>query len=189
MAGLVPRPDKSTPIVDADQKSVLQSWFDFFGYVESQIKAAITSSRIVGTTTNDSAAAGIVGEYNSATLAVASAITLANNTPADITSVSLAPGDYDVWGVVLYVPGGATVTTQILGWISTTSATFPGNDSGQVSGPGLGGGLTGGSSSFVDIVPTRISLAVTTTVYLSTRVTFTSTAPTAAGTIKWRRRR
>jgi hypothetical protein len=184
-----PKPDKSTPILEADAKSCAQAWFDFFGYIDTQIKAlltaAIASSRITGTTTNDSAAAGIVGEYGEATLVVASAITLANNIPANITSISLLPGDYDVWGVVLYVPGGSTVTTQALGYIHTVSNTFPGNDSGQVGG--IGG--TGGSSSFLPVPQTRISLAVTTTVYLGSRVNFTSTAPVASGTIKWRRRR
>ena len=38
---------------------------------------------------------------------VTSAVTLASGVVANITSVSLAAGDYDVWGVVLYVPGGA----------------------------------------------------------------------------------
>lgn len=150
---------------------------------------AITTPDIIGTATNNNANAGSVGQYNEATLVVASQITLANNTPANITSDTLAAGDYDVWGVFGYVPGGSTVTTQVLGWISTTSATFPGNDSGQVSGIGLGAGLTGGSSSFINVVPTRVSLSAPTAVYLSTRALFTSTAPTAFGTLKWRRRR
>jgi hypothetical protein len=31
-----PRPDKSTPLLEPDGKTVSQAWFDFFGYLDSR---------------------------------------------------------------------------------------------------------------------------------------------------------
>lgn len=38
MAAIFPRPDKFSPLTEVDGKSAAQSWFDFWGYLESQIK-------------------------------------------------------------------------------------------------------------------------------------------------------
>ena len=40
----VPKPDKSTPLLEADPKSCAQSWFDFFGYIDAQIKSLVASA-------------------------------------------------------------------------------------------------------------------------------------------------
>jgi hypothetical protein len=32
----VPRPDKSTPVLEADGKTMSQAWFDFLGYLEAR---------------------------------------------------------------------------------------------------------------------------------------------------------
>jgi len=32
----VPRPDKSTPLLEDDGRSINQAWFDFFGYLEAR---------------------------------------------------------------------------------------------------------------------------------------------------------
>lgn len=37
----IPKPDKNTPLLEADPKSCGQAWFDFFGYVDAQIKSLI----------------------------------------------------------------------------------------------------------------------------------------------------
>jgi len=39
----IPKPDKNTPLLEADPKSCGQAWFDFFGYVDAQIKSFIAS--------------------------------------------------------------------------------------------------------------------------------------------------
>lgn len=38
MAFRAPRPDKSTPVLEADGKSINQAWFDYFGYLDSQVQ-------------------------------------------------------------------------------------------------------------------------------------------------------
>ncbi len=39
MPAIFPRPDKSSPLTEPDGRSALQSWFDFWGYLESQVKS------------------------------------------------------------------------------------------------------------------------------------------------------
>ena len=109
-----------------------------------------------GTTTNDSASAGQVGETIVSTASGISLTTAASNG----TSISLTAGD---WDVAIYASGaGASATcTAIRIGISETSATFgtQGLDwvyafADPVNGP------TGGSLPL-----RRISLASTTTIY------------------------
>ncbi|WP_142249699.1 hypothetical protein [Bradyrhizobium sp. UNPF46] len=69
---------------------------------------------VQGSNTNDSAASGYVGEYGSATTSVSPGVSFGTtNTPVNLVSVSLAPGDYDVWGNAVYVPGGSSSTSGI----------------------------------------------------------------------------
>ena len=79
------------------------------------------SGGIVGDTTGGSAAAGIVGEYVSATVSVGSAVSLSNNVTANVTSMSLSAGDWDVGGLVAFSAGAGTATTGVSAAISTTS--------------------------------------------------------------------
>ena len=95
----------------------------------------------------------------------------------------------DVWGIVVFQFNGATVTSQVAGYINQTANTFPSNDSGSIGALAFGAGKTGGSSDFVATPSVRQSLSGTTTVRLGARAVFTTNTATAAGTIKWRRRR
>lgn len=138
-----------------------------------------------GTTTNDNAAAGQGGEYLTATLASGSAITLTNNVVANVTSISLTPGDWDVTGIANLAAIG-TASSVAFG-ITATSATLPtpgGMGYFQLT-------LTGSPLSTVTIPMgmTRFSLAVTTTVYLVAVAGFTTGTTTSFGTIRARRMR
>ena len=94
----IPKPDKSTPIVDTDQRSVLQSWFDFFGYLESQAKSFAAS--IV------SLAASIAG-YEAAWTVYNPAVTASSGT---FTSVS-ATGSFLTIGKLVHYTCTITITT------------------------------------------------------------------------------
>jgi len=64
-----------------------------------------------GTTTNNNAAAGMVGEYvSSRDTSGASVIT--SNTFQDILSITLTAGDWDVSSILAFNTGGATVTAE-----------------------------------------------------------------------------
>lgn len=137
-----------------------------------------------GTATNDSAAAGDVGELLTATAAPA-AVALTTATQANVTSVSLTAGDWEVSGEVNYTPAGTTSITVIGQGVSTTSATLGAQDT--YSQDAFAANVPG-AIVITKIAPTiRISLAATTTVYLVARATFTVAALSAGGTIRARR--
>ena len=144
-----------------------------------------------GTGTNDNAAPGIVGESVVSTVAVGSAVGLSNNTPVNITSITLTAGDWDVAGVIDFVLSGVTATLFQAG-ISVTSAALPSQPGGSGLGPdaSIANPLlsTVLSSSFDQSVgPVRLSIAATTTVYLVAQSSFSAGTLTGYGTLRARR--
>lgn len=160
--------------------------------VTSTTAATITgqgyaSSLNYGTTINDNAAAGHLGEFQSSVVLVGSAIALTTATPANVTSLSLTAGDWDVDGEVWYSQGGTTVATQSNAAIHTTSATLP-------TVPAVGTALNRhsgteatGIGAILSVGLVRISIADTTTVYLVAQSTFTISINAAYGKLRARR--
>lgn len=146
---------------------------------------------ITGTTTNDNAATGKVGEYVSSTVAAASRVGLTSATTANVTSISLTAGDWDVCGDVLITADGAFniagAGTPAYAAIATTSATLPGFDVGRQAAilP-----LAGNGYDYHIVTPlARISIASTTTVYLVANATHNASSSEvgASGTLRARR--
>ena len=141
-----------------------------------------------GATSNDSASAGFVGEYIESSIAAGSKVALTTGTAANVTSISLTAGDWDAWAVVQYDGGATTTVTAIHTAISTTSATL---DFTQ----GRYAVLYGGGAAMVPylptvpLVPTRFSIASSTTVYLVTTAIFGTSTLGAYGRLMARRRR
>lgn len=145
------------------------------------VKTFSTQLIAKGTATNDNAASGYIGEYISSTVSVGSAVGLTNIAPANITSISLTAGDWDVSGVICYT-GSGTSTVQI-GWISTTSATVPTLPNGGAIGYYVGNNIS------IPVGTTRLSLSGAATVYLSTDVQFSGGTVSTYGFIGARRMR
>jgi len=144
-----------------------------------------TTGGIIGTTTNDNAAAGKVGEFVSSVIADASAVSISSATNTNLTTISLTAGDWDVWGNVNF--GTVTVGSSFMAaWISSTSAALPDNSlfSGLNSATG-----TIGSQSGITAPLVRFSLAGTTTIYISARINLTGGTANMCGGIYARRRR
>jgi hypothetical protein len=144
---------------------------------------AITPSStngIVGTTTNDSANAGSIGEFVTAT---ASAVSLTSNTPANITSISLTAGDWDVTGNVQFNAAASTVIQSALASAGVTSATLNASPDRAVIES------TQATSNPVSLIAPvqRISISSTTTVFLVGDCNFTVSTATADGRIRARR--
>jgi hypothetical protein len=139
-----------------------------------------------GVTNGSNAAAGQVGEYISSTVLVGSAVALTSSTAADVTSISLTAGDWDVWGNVGFNPGGTTTYTALDGWINTVSATGP-TQPGNGAAFGIQAPLTAGQAQLFPVGMTRISIASTTTVYLGAFATFGTSTLSAFGFIGARR--
>jgi hypothetical protein len=152
--------------------------------------AAMTWSaagQLPGTATNDSAAAGNVGEYVSSSVASGAAVALTTAVAANMTSISLTAGDWDVWADFAFT-GSATASNYFAGSISTTSATF---DSTQgnfyfVSGYGAAA-FTQAFNPTVTAGPRRLSLATTTTVYAVAQSGFSGGTTSAYGQLRARR--
>ena len=150
--------------------------------------SAMTTA-IAGTNTNNDASAGNLGEVISSVILVASGITLSTGSTANITSIALTAGDWDVYGTVYYTPSSSTSTTIRQGAISTTSVTIPlFSDNTQAAyswvNPSESLGTTVGA---FPLAPCRQSLSGTTTVYLVANSTFSTGGETAYGYIYGRR--
>lgn len=137
-----------------------------------------------GTTTNDNAAAGDIGEYLSATLTYANRITLSNGVPANITSLSLTAGDWDVVATgYIETTGSPTGNAFNQVSISQTSATMDQGEGNFMYMP-----IFSAAGDIANVVgPVRKSFASTTTVYMVVDSAFTGGTFTAWGIIRARR--
>lgn len=149
----------------------------------------VFGATIKGVADGSNASPGYYGEVLQSEVLIASAVALTSNLAADVTSVSLTAGDWDVWGSVCYDAGASTTLTRLQGWANTTSGTAP-------TAPGGGGifaqVLGGVTTTFAPLCPigtARFSLASTTIIYLSTFTTFGTSTLKAFGGIYARRRR
>lgn len=140
---------------------------------------------IVGTTTNNNANSGAIGEYVSSSVVQGSAVGLTTGTPANITSIILTAGDWDVSGNVVFLTDTATSYSIISGGISSVSATQP---SSELRGVFTEAGAVPGIALLSVGVPTqRISMGSTTTIYLVSFSTFSVSTMSTFGTISARR--
>jgi hypothetical protein len=141
----------------------------------------ITAPNIVGTISGGNAAAGSVGEYVTATQGTP--VSMTSSTSANIISISLTAGDWDVSGVFRANPAGTTVIQIQGGSISTTSATFGALGTATI----LNSTNPAGNGSTAVTPTVRISVSSTTTVYLVGVIYFTTSTATMDGMIRARR--
>lgn len=147
----------------------------------------LTNPNIVGTTTNNNAAAGSVGELISSVVPLASVVSLTNNTSATVTSISLTAGDWDVYGNVT-LNGGATTLLQYYSCWCGLSNTTPDPSLWTGQSYGVAGLATFAENQVGSTTPyLRVSIATTTTIYLAVIAGFTLSTATACGGIFARR--
>ena len=140
-----------------------------------------TTQGIVGTTTNDNAGAGYVGEFVSSERLSSSFLTLTIGAVTNVTSITLTAGDWDVWGNIS-IQFTNNNGDYAFGAINTTSATLV--DDSLMSGYQYGA-ITTGYWRFT--VPyKRISTSASTTTYLVVQAGGTGTVY-AGGAIYARR--
>lgn len=130
-----------------------------------------------------------LGTLVTSSVPVGSAVSLTTATPANITSISLTAGDWDISGVIDFAPAATTSVTNVTTSTSLTSATL----SPQTGGNGLGTDATMAWNQAASVpnglmameVPAvRLSITKTTTVWLVAQATFTVSTMTAYGTIR-----
>lgn len=139
---------------------------------------------IQGTTTNDTANAGVVGEYISAS-ATYGAYT---SGFVSITSVSLKAGDWDVGCfAALNQPTGQSLFDYIQFGLSTSNATLTGYNTNYTNNYVPASAI----AYYIDFQASpglqRISLSATTTIYLVFRAGFTAGTLSLYGFIRARR--
>lgn len=146
-----------------------------------------TTSGIIGTTTNNNAAAGSVGEYQETVLlSSGSLVSLSSGTATNIVQLtSLGAGDWDVWGTWCLDVAGASSMAVATGWISSTSATAP--DLAFQSR--LEDQTLNNSDVCLPIAARRFSLASPTTIYMSMLASYTGGTIKGFGAIYARRPR
>jgi hypothetical protein len=130
-----------------------------------------------------------LGTLVTSSVPVGSAVSLTTNTAANVTSITLTAGDWDISGVIDFNPAATTSVTNITTSVSLTSATV----SGQTGGSGLGTDPTmiwnqaasvPAAVMAMEVPAVRLSITATTTVYLVAKSTFTVSTMTAYGTIR-----
>lgn len=154
-----------------------------------------------GTTTNDNATAGDVGEIIGPISRLRSnATALTTNTTLNVcttASITLTPGDWDIRGVVGFTPAALASITVLQASVSKTTATLSATDtiavptasecrairSNAASIPGSGNDIS------LEIPTFRASVAGNTSIFLVAQATFTAAALTAYGSLDARRAR
>ena len=157
--------------------------------LNSPLKFNPTTSGIVGTTTNDDTTAGKVGEFITSNIPDGTPVGLTNNTNANVTSIALTAGDWDVWGNVDFQGDNTTTVTYLIGGINTISATRP--DSSFSSSSTFPAGSTNFATGRVafTVPQQRLSLSGNQTVYLVAFALFGVATCSVSGNLSARRRR
>lgn len=143
-----------------------------------------STAGIVGTTTNDNANAGSVGEYVTNST---SGTSLTSGIVANATSASLAAGDWDVQCDAQFIPAGGATLVLITASVNTTSAVQGTIAAGSVSI--LKATFTASDIQTISSPVVRESLAATTTVFCPAQAGFASGTMTVTGFIRARRPR
>jgi hypothetical protein len=131
----------------------------------------ITQPSILGVTSGAAACAGCVGEYLESVVNQGSAIALTTGTAANVTSLVLTAGDWDLSANISFLPGGSPSVTVIAGSSSLVSATFDTSNGRFVQIPSAAYTATFGSS--FAFKPLKFNVTVNTTVFLVAFANFT----------------
>lgn len=139
----------------------------------------IIATSVRGTTTNDNAPAGFVGEYIESVISTYTNLPGASNVWGNLTSISLTAGDWDVTGAMNWIVNGSTITSGIDLTEMAISVNSGATTTDQVQGSNQLSVLvpTTLTDRFAIVPSYRISIASTTTVYLKLISTYSVASP------------
>lgn len=173
----------STRIPVANSTTTLTDFTGLTYTVAAGLKAS-------GTTTNDNATAGHVGEE---VVAIVSTYTNFTTTATyqNVTSITLTAGDWDLSAFFTYSSNSATITaaSNAIFVVSTTTASAAGATEGRNIAYVPQAALLGTSLFSDSISPYRVSISGSTTYYLNAQATFTLGNPQYVGGLRARRMR
>jgi hypothetical protein len=160
------------------------------GLLQINNSGDIPATPQLGVVNGSNACAGCVGEDIASDVPLASAITVSSGATANVASVTLTPGDFDCRGTVVESPSAQATGVGFTNGIGTTSATLPAALENATSGSA--DFATGPSQAqILPIAAVRENVTASTTVFLTTNITFTPTSATmkAYGRLECRRMR
>lgn len=163
----------------------------------SSFTGAITPvGGIVGTTTGDAAVAGNVGQFITSTVTSGAAVSSSSTIQANVTSITLTPGDWDV-SAQCNTTGSTMIATVMTCGLGAVSATQAGQAGVTTSGAIVGtDGLyttTFASQTLpnqpfsMPIMPTRVTVTSSSVIYLVVKNTWSSGTASTFGTLHARR--
>lgn len=139
-----------------------------------------------GTNTNNNASAGNIGEYVEGTVLVGSAVNLTSGNSANLTSITLTAGDWDVRAVGRLSTANTTTVSECQISASTTSATQD-QTNGRLAQAVYPNQTFYAQNPTIALPPTRFSLSTTTTIYFVVRATFVTSTASMYGVLSARR--
>jgi hypothetical protein len=142
--------------------------------------APSSTKGIVGTTAGDNAQAGSIGESLGGGPTTATATTA---VAMNATSLSLTPGDWQVWGVCQFNPAGTTTVSLVICGVGGASAAFGGVGSFQE----LASNFPTGGAQAISTPQVRANLTTTTPVFLVAESTFGVSTMSVTGVVFARR--
>lgn len=95
------------------------------GAASSASTSFSSTSGVIGTITNNDAAAGSVGQLLSQVITAASPTNLTNNNIAAIATITLTAGDWDIFGNFGITGAAGTSVTYMGGWFAANGSVFP----------------------------------------------------------------
>jgi hypothetical protein len=138
-----------------------------------------------GITDGSEAAAGRVGEFRAVSVDAGAAVSMGSFTAIDVTHLDLEPGDWDVWGNVVFAPAGSTTCNTIAAWISPVSATPPaGETAGYVT---IRAAFVTGQPQALAVGHVRLLNSAAQSLHLSALAGFAASTMAAYGTLSARR--
>jgi hypothetical protein len=155
---------------------------------DGPITIFLAAGQLPATGTNDTACATCLGFIASSSVVSGSAVSLTTATPANMTSLSLAAGDWDCYAQIVRKLAATTSVTLLKSSISTTSATDGNLATGTMAQFSTAANVMLTDHSEI-VGPVQISIASTTTVFAVADDTFTVSTNAAYGQLRCRRAR
>lgn len=172
------------PIVDhATGQQHSQAWTEYHQSVADRL------ARLqAGSTGGSEAAPGDVGEVVTRTVNLAGAVGLINGAANNIVAMPLTPGDWEVWGSVVFNPAASTTMSGVAAWVRPFSAVAP-VDMETDGFTQIRATLATGQRQVLTLGRVRVLETVSTTYYLSALAYFGVASMSAYGTVYARRMR
>lgn len=148
-------------------------------------QTATPAAQLPGTTTNDNASAGNLGEFVTSGGVLTG---LTSGVSINLASMSLTAGDWEVDSSISIVPANTTSVTIVSFGPSSTVTTLPSTYVNGLFSTSFGGVVGNGTQAYtLAQIPLRFSLATTTTIYLVAQVNFSVSTCQAAAILRARR--